>query len=74
GFHECGWLPLSHSSRYALSYFPSVQSFTRTPLVIAAHRTLQRYCPTTGQTLEFTYFDLGSREGVCASGRLPQVA
>ncbi|KAI6026768.1 hypothetical protein PISMIDRAFT_685427 [Pisolithus microcarpus 441] len=37
GFHERGWLPLSDSSRYALSPFPSVQSFTRTPLAIAAH-------------------------------------
>ncbi|KAG9311205.1 acyl-CoA N-acyltransferase [Chiua virens] len=71
GYHLCGWLPPSTSlTRYAASPFPSVQSFTRTPLVIAAHplrppKPLQgevlyrRYCPTVGQTLEFTYFDVG---------------
>lgn len=77
GFHERGWLPPSDSSSYALSPFPFVQSFTRTPLVIAAHPLrppkpkqgevlYKRYCPTVGQTLDFTYFDLGSGEGVSA--------
>lgn len=77
GFHERGWLPPSDSFRCALSPFPSVQSFTRTPLVIAAHPLrppkpkqgevlYKRYCPTIGQTLDFTYFDLGSGEGVSA--------
>ncbi|KAI6167540.1 acyl-CoA N-acyltransferase [Pisolithus thermaeus] len=77
GFHEHGWLPPSDSSRCALSPFPSVQSFTRTPLVIAAHPLrppkpkqgellYKRYCPSVGQTLDSTYFDLGSGEGVSA--------
>ncbi|KAI5992714.1 hypothetical protein EDD15DRAFT_2269319 [Pisolithus albus] len=66
GFHERGWLPLSDSSRNALSPFASVQSFARTPLVVAAHPLrppkpkrgevlYKRYCPTIGQTLDFTY-------------------
>lgn len=77
GFHELGWLRPSDSSCYALSPFPSVQSFTRTPLVIAAHPLrppkpkqgqvlYKRYCPIVGQMLDFTYFDLGSKEGVSA--------
>ncbi|KAI6026541.1 acyl-CoA N-acyltransferase [Pisolithus microcarpus] len=69
GFHERGWLPPSHSSRHALSPFPSVQSFTRTPLVIAAH-PLRPPKPKHGEVLYkryyFTYFDLGSGEGVSA--------
>ncbi|KAG6333446.1 hypothetical protein ID866_5648 [Astraeus odoratus] len=77
GFHERGWLPPSPSAKYARSCFPFIQSFTRTPLVIAAHPLrppkpeqgevlYKRYCPTVGQTLEFTYFDLGTDGSVSA--------
>lgn len=71
GYHARGWLPPSSSlTRHAASPFPSVQSFTRTPLVITAHPLrppkplpgevlYRRYCPTVGETLEFTYFDVG---------------
>jgi hypothetical protein len=71
GYHARGWLPpLSSLTRHAASPFPSVQSFTRTPLVIAAHPLrppkplpgevlYRRYCPNVQQTLEFTYVDAG---------------
>lgn len=71
GYHPRGWLPsLSSSTRHAISPFPSVQSFTRTPLVISAHPLrppkplpgevlYRRYCPEVKQILEFTYFDVG---------------
>ena len=71
GYHARGWLPpLSSLTRHAASPFPSVQSFTRTPLVITAHPLrppkplpgevlYRRYCPNVQQTLEFTYFDAG---------------
>lgn len=71
GYHARGWLPPSSNlTRYAASPFPLVQSFTRTPLVIAAHplrppkplpgqMLYRRYCTTVGETLEFTYFNVG---------------
>jgi len=71
GYHTCGWLPPSSISTFTVAPFPSVQSFTRTPTVIAAHPLrppkpnpgevlFRRYCPSIGETLEFTYFDPGS--------------
>jgi hypothetical protein len=68
GYHTRGWLP---PSPFSVAPFPYIQSFTRTPTVIAAHplrppkpkpgETLfRRFCPSIGETLEFTYFDLGS--------------
>ncbi|KAG1719395.1 acyl-CoA N-acyltransferase [Suillus occidentalis] len=68
GYHTRGWLPLSS---FTIAPFPYIQSFTRTPTVISAHplrpvkpnpgETLfRRFCPSIGETLEFTYFDLGS--------------
>jgi len=71
GYHSRGWLPpLSSLTRHAAAPFPSVQSFTRTPLVITAHPLrppkplpgevlYRRYCPHVQQTLEFAYFDVG---------------
>ncbi|KAH7890306.1 acyl-CoA N-acyltransferase [Phlebopus sp. FC_14] len=58
--------------------FPSVQSFTRTPLVITAHPLrppkphpgqvlYRRFCPTVGQVLELTYFDLDGAGWATAS-------
>lgn len=76
GYHARGWLPpLSSLTRHAASPFPSVQSFTRTPLVITAHPLrppkplpgellYRRYCPTVGETLEFTYFDVGEEDQI----------
>ncbi|KAG1741676.1 acyl-CoA N-acyltransferase [Suillus lakei] len=72
GYHTRGWLPPSSLS---VAPFPYIQSFTRTPTVIAAHplrppkpkpgETLfRRFCPSIGETLEFTYFDLGSGSDV----------
>lgn len=68
GYHTRGWLP---PSSLPAAPFASIQSFTRTPTVIAAHplrppkpkprETLfRRFCPSIGETLEFTYFDVGS--------------
>ena len=71
GYHSRGWLPpLSSLTQHAAAPFPSVQSFTRTPLVITAHPLrppkplpgevlYRRYCPNVRQMLEFTYFDVG---------------
>ncbi|KAG2136350.1 acyl-CoA N-acyltransferase [Suillus bovinus] len=67
GYHTRGWLP---PSPFSVASFPHIQSFTRTPTVISAHplrppkpnpgETLfRRFCPSIGETLEFTYFDLG---------------
>ncbi|KAH7910148.1 acyl-CoA N-acyltransferase [Hygrophoropsis aurantiaca] len=76
GFHSRGWLPPdTESTINAYAPFPSVQSFTRTPLVIASHPlrppkpkqgdvVYRRYCPTVKQTLELTYFDLGEEGSV----------
>ncbi|KAF9218910.1 hypothetical protein BS17DRAFT_790491 [Gyrodon lividus] len=76
GYHGRGWLPPSSTStQYAASSFPSVQSFTRTPLVITAHPLrppkplpgevlYRRYCPTVKQVLEFTCFDIGADDEV----------
>lgn len=71
GYHTRGWLP---PSSFTVAPFPYIQSFTRTPTVISAHplrpvkpkpgETLfRRFCPSIGETLEFTYFDLGSGSG-----------
>ena len=68
GFHTRGWLRGTAAAQ-AASPFPYVQSFTRTPLVIAAHPlrppkpvqgevVYRKYYPSLGQMLEFTYFDL----------------
>lgn len=71
GYHPRGWLPpLTSLTRHAVTPFPSVQSFTRTPLVISAHPLrppkplpgevlYRRFCPKVKQMLEFTYFDVG---------------
>ncbi|CDO75011.1 hypothetical protein BN946_scf184965.g13 [Trametes cinnabarina] len=67
-YHTRGWLR-GHLAHLASAPFPYTQSFTRTPLVIAAHPLrppkprpgeviYRRYIPTLGQMLEFTYFDL----------------
>lgn len=72
GYHELGWLS-PHFAKHAPSVFPSVQSFTRTPLVITAHPLrppkpepgevlYRRCCPSVGQVLEFTYFDPGTED------------
>ncbi|KAG2123668.1 acyl-CoA N-acyltransferase [Suillus cothurnatus] len=68
GYHTRGWLP---PSPFSVAPFPYIQSFTRTPTVISAHplrppkpkpgETLfRRFCPSIGEILEFTYFNLGS--------------
>ncbi|KAF9231745.1 acyl-CoA N-acyltransferase [Melanogaster broomeanus] len=76
GYHGCGWLPPSSSlTHHAATPFPSVHSFTRTPIVITAHPLrppkpvpgevlYRRYCPTVKQVLEFTYFDIGADDQV----------
>ncbi|KIJ15784.1 hypothetical protein PAXINDRAFT_168799 [Paxillus involutus ATCC 200175] len=76
GYHGRGWLfPSSTTTQYAAAPFPSVQSFTRTPLVITAHPLrppkplpgellYRRYCPTVDQVLEFTCFDIGVEDEV----------
>lgn len=67
GYHQRGWL--SRSPNSSIAPFPSVQSFTRTPLVITAHplrppKPLQgeclykRFCPSVGQVLDFTHISL----------------
>ena len=71
GYHARGWLPPSSVSPLAVAPFPYIQSFTRTPTVIAAHPLrppkpkqgevlFRRYFPSLGDTLEFTYFNLGN--------------
>ncbi|KAG1797422.1 acyl-CoA N-acyltransferase [Suillus plorans] len=68
GYHNRGWLP---PSSFSVAPFPLIPSFTRTPIVISGHplrppkpepgETLfRRFCPSIGETLEFTYFDLRS--------------
>ncbi|KAG2048143.1 hypothetical protein BDR06DRAFT_963100 [Suillus hirtellus] len=68
GYHYRGWLP---SSSFSVAPFPFIPSFTRTLTVISGHplrppkpepgETLfRRFCPSIGETLEFTYFDLRS--------------
>jgi len=68
GYHTRGWLP---PSPLVVAPFPYIQSFTRTPTVIAAHPLrppkprpgevlYRRHCPSIGETLEFTYFDPGN--------------
>ncbi|KIJ64046.1 hypothetical protein HYDPIDRAFT_91251 [Hydnomerulius pinastri MD-312] len=78
GYHGRGWLPPSSTlSIHAAAPFPSVHSFTRTPLVITAHPLrppkpkqgevlYRRYCPIVKQVLELIYFDLGVERGVSA--------
>ncbi|KAI0635281.1 acyl-CoA N-acyltransferase [Trametes polyzona] len=78
-WHTRGWLR-GHYALLATAPFPYTQSFTRTPLVIAAHPlrppkprpgevVYRRYVPTLGQTVEFTYFDLeGTGPGVECEG------
>ncbi|KAG1835836.1 acyl-CoA N-acyltransferase [Suillus subalutaceus] len=57
GYHTRGWLP---PSSFSIAPFPYIQSFTRTPTVISVH-PLRPPKPKPGEnTLEFTYFDLGS--------------
>ncbi|KAG0702555.1 acyl-CoA N-acyltransferase [Suillus ampliporus] len=71
GYHTRGWLPPSPISPLSVAPFPYIQSFTRTPTVIAAHplrpqkpkpgeTIYRRFCPSIGETLEFKRFDLGS--------------
>ncbi|KAG1722782.1 acyl-CoA N-acyltransferase [Suillus paluster] len=71
GYHPRGWLPPSSISPLSVAPFPYIQSFTRTPTVIAVHPLrpqkpepgeiiLRRFCPSIGETLEFKYFDLRS--------------
>ncbi|KAH9852485.1 acyl-CoA N-acyltransferase [Lenzites betulinus] len=66
--HARGWLR-GHAARLALAPPPYTQSFTRTPLVVAAHPLrppkpapgellYRRYVPSLGQTLEFVYLDV----------------
>ncbi|KAG1805508.1 hypothetical protein EV424DRAFT_1430508 [Suillus variegatus] len=68
GYHNRGWLP---PSSFSVVHFSFIPSFTRTPTVISGHplrppkpepgETLfRRFCPSIGETLEFTYFDLRS--------------
>lgn len=72
GYHTRGWLP---PLSFPVAPFPYIQSFTRTPTVISAHplrppkpkpgETLfRRFCPSIGETVEFTYFDLGTGSDV----------
>ncbi|KAI8969434.1 acyl-CoA N-acyltransferase [Trametes punicea] len=67
-YHARGWLR-GHCAVLASAPFPYTQTFTRTPLVIAAHPLrppkprpgeviYRRFIPSLGQMLEFTYFDL----------------
>lgn len=71
GFHARGWL----RTRLALqgaAPFPRIPSFTRSPLVITSHPlrppkpkpgecVYRRFCPSVGQTLDFTYVDPSDR-------------
>ncbi|RDX54639.1 hypothetical protein OH76DRAFT_1398017 [Lentinus brumalis] len=68
-FHMRGWLR-GHAAFLAGAPFPYTQSFTRTPLVIAAHPlrppkprpgevVYRKFWPNIGQMLEFTCVDLG---------------
>ncbi|KAI0372060.1 hypothetical protein BV20DRAFT_964771 [Pilatotrama ljubarskyi] len=78
-YHTRGWLR-GQSAFLASAPFPYTQSFTRTPLVIAAHPLrppkprpgeviYRRYIPSLGQMLEYVYFDLeGSGPGVECEG------
>ena len=67
-YHTRGWLR-GHAALLATAPIPYVQSFTRTPLVIAAHPlrptkprpgevVYRKHFPSIGQTLEFAHFDL----------------
>ncbi|KAI0746896.1 acyl-CoA N-acyltransferase [Daedaleopsis nitida] len=69
-FHNRGWLR-GHAAKLASAPFPYVQSFTRSPLVIAGHPlrppkprpgdvVYRKYVPSMGRMLEFTYLDLGA--------------
>ncbi|EGO03326.1 hypothetical protein SERLA73DRAFT_83246 [Serpula lacrymans var. lacrymans S7.3] len=74
GYHMRGWLPPKSSTTiYSYAVFPTVQSFTRNSLVIAAHPLrppkpqegevlYRRFCPMVGQMLEFTHFNLEEKE------------
>ncbi|KAI0777786.1 acyl-CoA N-acyltransferase [Trametes elegans] len=78
-YHTRGWLR-GQCAQLAGAPFPYTQSFTRTPLVIAAHPLrppkprpgeviYRRWIPSLGQMLEFTYFDLeGHGPGVECEG------
>ncbi|KAI0336843.1 hypothetical protein GY45DRAFT_1265653 [Cubamyces sp. BRFM 1775] len=80
-YHTRGWLR-GHLAHLASAPVPYTQSFTRTPLVIAAHPlrptkpregevVYRRYIPSLGQMLEFAYFDLdldGARPTVECDG------
>ncbi|KAG2367642.1 acyl-CoA N-acyltransferase [Suillus spraguei] len=72
GYHTRGWLP---PLSFPVAPFPYIQSFTRTPTVISAHplrppkpkpgeTIFRRFCPSIGETLEFTYFDIGTGSDV----------
>ncbi|KAI0827023.1 acyl-CoA N-acyltransferase [Trametes gibbosa] len=78
-YHTRGWLR-GHAAQLALAPPPYTQTFTRTPLVIAAHPlrpskprpgevVYRRYVPSLGQTVEFAYVDVeGTSQAVECEG------
>ncbi|KAI0795395.1 acyl-CoA N-acyltransferase [Abortiporus biennis] len=73
GYHERGWLR-GKTDLLARAPFPWIPSFTRTPLVIAAHPlrpskpqpgelVYRKYLPMVHQFLEFHYMDIEEKDG-----------